>query len=327
MRFVALPDKGWPAIDATSLVTAAGATSYDRGVRYLREGAVTRMSWDRGRSELYGSVRGSAGACYETVAFFHPAGQAVLEFDQGQCSCPVGFDCKHVVALVLAAAQAQLARTGPERTAGARPRAMTWEQSVESWLEPQSAPAAGAQPAAAMLGIELTLVPDARPAFSGELTEGDAPPRLMARLVQRGRKGWAGRSLSWAKLESQYGHDGWPARQTQLLQEMYAVYRARSGQPIYYGYGYGDDKSIDLSAFESRQLWPLLDEAAELGLRLVRDRNLGSLDGYHSAELCLDLTRAHQPGPLVVTPQIRLDDAPAAITVISFIGTEGHGLV
>ena len=48
MQFVALPDHSWPAIDATSLVTAAGATSYDRGVQYLREGAVTRMSWDRG---------------------------------------------------------------------------------------------------------------------------------------------------------------------------------------------------------------------------------------------------------------------------------------
>ena len=102
------------------------------------------------------------------------------------------------------------------------------------------------------------------------------------------------------------------APQVQLLQEIYAVYRARSGQPFYYGYGYGDDKSIDLSAFESRQLWPLLDEAAALGLRLVRGRNLGSLDGYRSAELCLDLTRADQSGPLVITPQIRVDGAPAA---------------
>ena len=159
------------------------------------------------------------------------------------------------------------------------------------------------------------------------LTDGDAPPRLMARLVQRGRKGWVGRSLSWAKLDSQYGHDGWPTRQTQLLQEIYAVYRARSGQPFYYGYGYGDDKSIDLSAFESRQLWPLLDEAAELGLHLVRGNSQGRLDGYRTAELCLDLTRGDQSGPLVITPQIRLDGAPAAITVISFIGTEGHGLV
>ena len=116
-----------------------------------------------------------------------------------------------------------------------------------------------------MLGIELTLVPDARPAFSGGLIEGDAPPRLMARVVRPGRKGWVAGSLSWTKLDSQYGYDGWPAPQTQLLQEIYAIYRARSGQPFYYGYGYGDDKSIDLSAFESRQLWPLLDEAAALG--------------------------------------------------------------
>src|ERR1700722_5557148 len=187
MRLVALPDKSWPPIDATSLAAAAGATSYDRGVQYLRQGAVTRMSWDRGCSELHGSVDGSAGSCYETVAYFHPAGPSVLEFDQGQCSCPVGFDCKHVVALVLAAAQARLARTGPGRTAGAGTRPLTWEQSVQSWLEPQAAPGAslsgGGQRAAALLGIELTLVPDARPAFSGDLTAGDAPPRLMAPLA------------------------------------------------------------------------------------------------------------------------------------------------
>ncbi len=327
MHYVALPDKGWPVIEATSLVAAAGVTSYERGLRYQRQGAVTRMRWDRGLSELHGAVRGSAGDPYETVAYFHAGEEAVLEFDQGHCSCPVGYDCKHVVALVLAASQAQLARTGPERTAGARPRALTWEQSVESWLEPWPDPSGGGQPSTSVLGIELTLVPDARPAFSGGLTEGDAPPRLAARLVQPGRKGWVGRSLSWTKLDSQYGYDGWPAPQVQLLQEIYAVYRARSGQPFYYGYGYGDDKSIDLSAFESRQLWPLLDEAAPLGLRLVRGRNLGPLDGYRSAELCLDLTRGDQSGPLVITPQIRVDGAPAAITVISFIGTEGHGVV
>jgi uncharacterized Zn finger protein len=89
MQFVALPDQSWPAIDATSLVTAAGATSFDRGVQYLREGAVTRMSWDRGLNELYGSVRGSAGSCYETVAYFHPAGPSVLGSTRAS-SCPVG---------------------------------------------------------------------------------------------------------------------------------------------------------------------------------------------------------------------------------------------
>src|ERR1039458_4153508 len=98
MRYVSLPDEVWPAIDSTSLATAAGWRGYARGVRYLRQGAVTRMRWDRGLSELHGAVLGSAGACYDTVAYFQPAGEAVLEFQQGHCSCPVGFDCKHVVA-------------------------------------------------------------------------------------------------------------------------------------------------------------------------------------------------------------------------------------
>ncbi|MDX6337698.1 MAG: hypothetical protein QOG05_5038, partial [Streptosporangiaceae bacterium] len=331
MQYVVLPDEVWPAIDSTSLATAAGATSYARGLQYLRQGAVTRMRWDRGLSELHGSVDGSAGACYDTVAYFQPAGESVLEFEQGHCSCPVGFDCKHVVALVLAAAQAQLARTGPGRTgpgraAGAATPAVTWEQSVQSWLEPEPA-SGGGRPSAAVLGIELTLAAAARPAHLRGQADGGTPPRLMARLVQPGQKGWVGRSLSWSKLDSLSVYDGWPAPQLQLLQEMYAVYRARSGQPFYYGYGYGDEKSIDLSAFESRQLWPLLDEAAALGLHLVRGRNLGSLDGYRSAELCLDLTRTDQAGPLVITPQIRVDGAPAAIAVICFLGTEGHGLV
>jgi superfamily II DNA or RNA helicase len=326
MRYVALPDKGWPAVDATSLVSAAGRTSYDRGVQYLRDGAVTRMHWDRGLNKLQGSVRGSGGARYETVAYFHPAGESVLAFDQGHCSCPVGSDCKHVVALVLAASQAQLARTGAARPAEISIRAVTWEQSVQSWLKPPPAPGSG-QPSGPVLGIELTLDAAAPPAHPREPAEGAAPPRLMARLVQPGRKGWVGRSLSWARLDSQYGYDGWPAPQVQLLQEMYAVYLARSGQPLMYGYGYGDDKFIDLSAFESRQLWPLLDEAGALGLRLVRGHGLGLLDGYRTAELCLDLTRADQSGPLVITPQIRVDGDPAAITVISFIGTDGHGLV
>jgi superfamily II DNA or RNA helicase len=328
MQYVVLPDEVWPAIDSTSLAPAAGATSYARGVQYLRQGAVTRMGWDRGLGELHGSVLGSADACYETVAYFQPAGESVLEFEQGHCSCPVGFDCKHVVALVLAAAQAQLARTGPERAAESETKSGTWEQSVESWLAPRPASGSG-HPSAPVLGIELTLAADAGLGRPRALAEGapPRPPRLLARLVQPGQKGWVGRSLSWTKLDSQYGYGGWPAPQVQLLQEIYAVYRARSGQPFYYGYGYGDDKSIDLSAFESRQLWPLLDEVAALGLHLVRGRNLGSLDGYRSAELCLDLTRPDPLAPLVITPQIRVDGAPAAITAICFLGTEGHGLV
>lgn len=66
----------------------------------------------------------------------------------------------------------------------------------------------------------------------------------------------------------------------------------RSGKPFYYGQG--DNKSSDLSAFESGQVWPLLDEVAALGLHLWGGRNLGSLDsgGLFSGSLDADGIRA-----------------------------------
>ena len=106
------------------------------------------------------------------MAYFHPAGESVLAFDQGHCSCPVGFDCKHVVALVLAASQAQLARIGAARPAETMARPLTWEQSVQSWLGPQPAAGSG-QPSAPLLGIELTLDAAAPPAHLRGRAGGD----------------------------------------------------------------------------------------------------------------------------------------------------------
>ena len=46
-----------------------------------------------------------------------------------------------------------------------------------------------------------------------------------------------------------------------LLRELYVLYQASGGRGGYYGYHYGDERSIELSSVGSRQLWPLLDEA------------------------------------------------------------------
>jgi hypothetical protein len=121
---------------------------------------------------------------------------------------------------------------------------------------------------------------------------------------------------------------------------MYAAYRASAGQGGYYAYHpYGDGKSLDFSAFESRQLWPLLDEAETVGLRLVHKGKGGPVARHRSAELCLDVAGGEPsegrgppgaPGPrgdLVITPLIRIDGTDADVVPIRFIGSEGHGLV
>ena len=58
-------------------------------------------------------------------------------------------------------------------------------------------------------------------------------------------------------------------QQLRLLRELYVLYQASGGRGGYYGYAYGDDRSIELSSVGSRQLWPLLDEA-EADLRAGR---------------------------------------------------------
>ncbi len=155
----------------------------------------------------------------------------------------------------------------------------------------------------------------------------------MARLVQPGKNGgWIGGTLSWGKLDS-YGYfGGYPATQVRLLREMLALYRTRASQPYYY-HSHGSERSIELSAFESGRLWPLLDEAGRAGLQLVYGHKLGVLERYREARLCLDVTQAEAGGELAITPVIRVDgpdsdgtDAEGAVPV-RFIGAEGHGVV
>ena len=41
-----------------------------------------------------------------------------------------------------------------------------------------------------------------------------------------------------------------------------------------------EELSIELSAFESNRLWPLLDEAEDIGVRLVYPRALGPVQRF-----------------------------------------------
>ncbi|MGE5134375.1 MAG: SWIM zinc finger family protein, partial [Gemmatimonadota bacterium] len=153
----------WPVLDHTYLETAAGPSSYARGVEYLRQRAVQRMWWEPAET-LHGRVRGSGGQTYSTTAYFSGGDGEPLVFSEGHCSCPVGFDCKHVVALVLAAASVDPAG------AGARPGSQPagWEQSLQSLLGPADSAAPGPK-APTPLAIELTL--------AGAGYQTAAPPR------------------------------------------------------------------------------------------------------------------------------------------------------
>ena len=316
-------------IEPGSLEDMIGTDCYEAALGYVRRQAVREQIWVDARYALFGVVFGSGGDFYTPMIYFSRG--PVFEVRGTQCSCGTGHGCEHAAALLLSALEGGAAGM-PVIPRQAR-RAPAWDASLESWL---SRGQDAGRPAGATLARELSLVPDlARrlPGFPAGAsgTRGPAGParprvpvRLMARLVQPGKNGgWIGGALSWTKLDG-YGYAGYPAAQVRLLRELLALYRARVSQRSYYPPG--DERSLELSAFESGRLWPLLDEAGQAGLPLVYGHRLGALERYREAEFCLDVTRPAADGDLVITPVIRAGDA-GAVTPLVFIGTDGHGVV
>ena len=208
-------------ISLRSLERAVGTAAVARGLSYARERAVREMHWDPAEGVLHGRVRGQGTNVYATTA--HLSAEARPEFEWGDCSCPVAFNCKHVAALILTTLFTQ--PTPPERQA----QPVSWEQSLQALLEVPSA-TVPARSGGTSLAMELSLTAAAHPAArSGPVTAG-SPLKLIARLVRPGKNGgWVGGSLSWSRLSS-LGYDGnFPPAQVRLLREIYALSRSEAG--------------------------------------------------------------------------------------------------
>jgi superfamily II DNA or RNA helicase len=309
-------------IDVTTVARAVDGQTYLRGVTYASQRAVQHMEWDNVDRVLQAMVCGRDGSYYEAAAYFEPLRGATLTFAFGECTCSVGFNCKHVVAVVLTACGATGAGTA---VASPQPPAPpSWEQSLAALLGPTRS-AGDTVP----LALELSLsLPTSAVAPIGAPARTPAAPKLLARLVRPGRSGWVNGGLSWAKLDSPYHYGDYHASHVQLLRELYALYHAHNSTPSYYS---REDKSIDLAALSGRRLWSWLDEAAEAGLALVHARKrLGALTRYGHATLCLDVTAGDSPGSLVIAPVLCLAevDAPDGDAMpVLFLGADGHGVV
>lgn len=130
------------------MLRAVGGASYARGAEYARQQAVLRVTWDPQDIALRGVVRGQGGNVYQTAAFFSLANGRPAQFEIGDCSCPLEYDCKHVVALVLSVLEPGPA--GPARAESPQP---AWRQSLDSLLDQGGAGRADTRP----LAIELAL--------------------------------------------------------------------------------------------------------------------------------------------------------------------------
>ncbi|MCV6986967.1 DEAD/DEAH box helicase [Mycobacterium shinjukuense] len=294
----------YPSIDLDDAHARLGADTYRRGRAYAREGRVVRCLWDPDDDALVGSVRGNRGRSYTTTVHLSADRADTRRVTLGLCTCPMRFDCKHVAAILIAATGIT-ATPAKGAMAGAPPSPPTWRASLDELL-PRSAPGS---PVGIPLAIELSRSANG----------------LDARLVRPGKRGgWVAADLSWSRVAA-LRHCGYPDAHLHLVHEFYAAYRASATNSTgYYGYSYPDVKAISLLKFESPQLWPLLDEARRIGVRLLQAGAHHEVPAYSTARLCLDVT-TDESGDLTVAPVLQVGDAPAR--PIAFIGSSGHGVV
>src|SRR3954447_4309133 len=80
-----------------------GTRTFDRGLAYAAEARVRSIATRPDGMMLLGTIEGSGSETYQTIieARPHPKGRSHLW--NGRCSCPVGTDCKHTVALLVVA--------------------------------------------------------------------------------------------------------------------------------------------------------------------------------------------------------------------------------
>jgi superfamily II DNA or RNA helicase len=190
------------AITTGFLKKACGHRAFERGDNYLRQGRVLRLQTQRVSEEhlvISATNRGSGGRLYEQHIDIYRFDQSL--FLEGDCSCPVGYNCKHVVAACLAAMRAETKSRGVEG-----------RDDFGQWLSRLASSKVGQGPQALEKSVEY-LIYGLRPEVNGDSVEVDF---TIARVKRDGRFG-KGRRVSLPSFHSYYATPGYLRREDEEI--------------------------------------------------------------------------------------------------------------
>ncbi|MDQ2796023.1 MAG: DEAD/DEAH box helicase [Actinomycetota bacterium] len=289
-----------------------------RGSAYYRTGAVQSLAVSREGLTVLASVRGSHGRTYQTIVTAED-GQTFVPGAppdwRSRCSCPMQVDCKHVVALILAARERQERQerfTHPP--VGPAP---AWESALRRILQP---PAGSADYAPIALQLELVTGKPSRYA-------GSPPPsrRLRIRPVTRGKNGgWIRTGMSWRDLEYSYRTPRPAPAQREAALALLLTARSRLGY-------YGSDQHVHLADL-GHSAWRLLHDVRQAGIPLVRAAGQVHLP-TEPAALVLDARQPGEGGQLTLSTRLRVPGADglsgfdASGGEVGLVGEPPHGIV
>lgn len=257
----------------------ATSNTWSLGQEYAREGRSKIVGVDPETGQLLGRCKGSRGRNY-TVHVFYELDDYGQVFDlDGVCTCPVGFNCKHCVAVMLTDLEVRgidLIDSGIEPeyaqhrpTAPPEPATPTWSRALDRVFSPSLAPqgpGSGVRP----LGLLLRFTPDRTverfqaPWMGGDgFGSGTAPGSVTVRPVCPGKtKKWVRSKVSWWTVQADEVATMSPIQ----------VAAVDSLRKLYNGAAYlGGQDPLPLQEIDSQALWPVLEHIREVGVALVED--------------------------------------------------------
>jgi superfamily II DNA or RNA helicase len=298
-------------LDDSAVRSAFGASTYQRGTSYARSGRVVQLELDEADQALYAVVAGSGGQRYRTTVALQPDGGSGAFYVESYCTCPVGIDCKHAVAVMIAA-RSKLASAGE-----VVPPSADWERSLAPLTQQLTAASAGTP-------VALQLDAVATPSPYAAAATGTSGLRLRLRPVIPGKAGkWVRTGVSWHHLRYDYGYSPFNAEHRTSLRAFLGGHVSGSQ----YRYGTSEDL-VFLDEF-GPSLWPLLEQLVAGGVHLVTAKaSQGAVTLAHApAVATLDLTRDDDRSTATLVPRVSLEGVPLPADAVDYLGSPPHGVV
>lgn len=298
--------------DLSRLGRLVGTATVARGRACARSGAVREAVWDPSGRRVEGTVDGRGGRPHQVSVTLTRRPGGPLAALAGSCSCPIGRDCEHVVALLIA----------PPTTPGTRPStgkpAGAWMAALEALVSDSGRPRTGSvvDPSPEALGLQFELI------VAGT---GGGMGVALRPVTLSDRGNWVRSQVSWGTLDYFRGRRPGRDRPLELLKELRSMALLTGRSP----WAAPRSEGVRLETIGSRRVWDLLAEAGAAGLALVGS---GARPGPVTVEatpatVALDLCR-RSGGELEVTARLAANRGrPNEAEGCLLVGQPPHGAV
>ncbi|MGO3021647.1 MAG: DEAD/DEAH box helicase [Brevibacterium sp.] len=347
-------DRAMTIVPKDELKAFVDPGTFARGTDYARKGQVLRTVWHESDRQLVADVAGSAGLYQTTITFDDSDDGGPVEIVDTACTCPVGYDCKHCVAVVIVNNQQMLeqrtsaimddfdghvpgedetdqvrgvdpsdfgAIIGGGRSTVRQVRVPEWRQRLDRIIEVSRR--SSAQPETVALGFELHRAPQrsyfnrAPSRLKAAEIPDEAEPQVHVRpLIPGAKNNWIKGQAGWHWFTSRLNAARFDADQFEWF------YRLATLDDGLGRFGHAQSSAtIRLDDFGSPFLWELLGQAADLDIPLVSaDKQIAIRLGQR-AEFQLDVTRSDDD--LVLKSAVVIDDQPVQAHEVRPIGLGG----